>query len=51
MWSLLQARLDALEDGGGDDALAADDHDDEFDMDDELDVEVTGEHRHLYSLL
>lgn len=40
---LLQARLDALEDGGADDVLAGDDVDEEFNMDDEMDdVEVTG---------
>jgi hypothetical protein len=39
---VLQARLDALEDGGADDILAGDDVDEEFNMDDELDVEVTG---------
>jgi hypothetical protein len=38
----LQARLDALEAGVDEDALAVDDDDDEFDIEDEMDVEITG---------
>ena len=39
---ILQARLDALEDGLDEDALAVGDDDDEFEVDDELDLDGKG---------
>lgn len=46
----VQARLDALEEGVDEDALAVGDDDDEFDADEELGLDGKGERAQLYRL-